>query len=66
MPKKNGKLHICVDYWKLNGQTKKDPFMLPFLDLVIDSVAKHEMYSFKMVEEKKKYNIYFRMGCICI
>jgi hypothetical protein len=30
VPKKNGKLHICVDYWKLNAQTKKDPFPLPF------------------------------------
>jgi hypothetical protein len=44
--KKNGKLRICVDYQKLNAQTKKDPFPLPFLDLVLDSMAKHEMYSF--------------------
>jgi hypothetical protein len=28
--KKNGKLQICVDYQKLNAQTKKDPFPLPF------------------------------------
>jgi hypothetical protein len=27
--KKNGKLQICVDYRKLNVQTKKDPFPLP-------------------------------------
>jgi hypothetical protein len=80
--KKNGKLRICVDYWKLNAQTKKDPFPLPFLDSILDLVAGHEMYSFmdgyngynqvKMVEKdkkkkkKKKKNIYFRMGCICI
>jgi hypothetical protein len=48
-----------VDYHKLNVQTKKDPFPLPFLD----SVARHEMYLFmdgyniynqvKMVEEDK-------------
>jgi hypothetical protein len=44
--KKNGKLRICVDYQKLNSQTKKDPFPLPFLDLVLDIVAIHEMYSF--------------------
>jgi hypothetical protein len=54
MPKKNGKLRICVDYRKLNAQTKQDPFPLPFLDLVIDSMVKHEMYSFKMVEKEKK------------
>jgi hypothetical protein len=29
VPKKNGKLQICVDYHKLNVQTKKDPFPLP-------------------------------------
>jgi len=29
VPKKNGKLQICVDYRKLNVQTKKDPFPLP-------------------------------------
>jgi hypothetical protein len=45
IPKKNGKLQICVDYHKLNAQTKKDPFPLPFLDLVLDYVARHEMYS---------------------
>ncbi len=45
-PKKNGKLRICVDYRKLNAQTKKDPISLPFLDWVLDLVARHEMYSF--------------------
>jgi hypothetical protein len=43
---KNGKLHICVDYRKLKAQTKKDPFMLPFLDSVLGSIVGHEMYSF--------------------
>jgi hypothetical protein len=46
MPKKNGKLHICVDYWKLNAQNKKYPFLLPFLDSIFDSMSKHEMYTF--------------------
>ncbi len=44
--KKNGKLQICVDYHKLNVQTKNDPFPLPFLDLVLDLVVGHKMYSF--------------------
>jgi hypothetical protein len=44
--------------------TKKDPFPLPFLNLVLDSVVRHEMYYFmddysgykqvKMAEEDKK------------
>jgi hypothetical protein len=54
----------CVDYHKLNVQTKKDPNPLPFLDSVLNLVAKHEMYSFMdgysgynqvtMVEEDKE------------
>jgi hypothetical protein len=64
LPKKNGKSHICVDYWKLNSPTKKDPFPLPFLDSILDTVVGHEMSSFmngyngynqvKMVEEDKE------------
>lgn len=30
VPKKNGKLRICVDYKKLNAATETDPFPLPF------------------------------------
>jgi len=63
VPKKNGKLRICVDYHKLNAQTKKDSLPLPFLDLILDSIVGYEMYSFmdnyssynqvKMAEESK-------------
>jgi len=38
-----------VDYHKLNVQTKKDPFPLPFLDSVLNSIVGHEMYSFMEV-----------------
>ncbi|MCO5594482.1 hypothetical protein L7F22_048513 [Adiantum nelumboides] len=46
VPKKNGKLRVCVDYRKLNAQTIKDPFSLPFTDMMLDEIAGHEMYSF--------------------
>ena len=46
VPKKNGKLRVCVDYRKLNAQTVKDPFPLPFTDMMLDEVAGYEMYSF--------------------
>jgi hypothetical protein len=75
--KKNGTLQIYADYHKLNVQTKKDPFSLPFLDLVLDSIVGHERYSFmdgynsynhiKMVEkDKDKNNIHFKMGHLCL
>jgi hypothetical protein len=71
--KKNGKLQICVDYRKLNSQTKKNPFPLPFLDTILDTVVGHKMYSFmdgysgynqvKMVEEdKEKTSFIFEWG----
>ena len=46
VPKNNGKLRICVDFRKLNEQTIKDPFPLPFTDTMLDQVARYEMYSF--------------------
>jgi hypothetical protein len=30
VPKKNGKLRICIDFRNLNVSTKKDPYPLPF------------------------------------
>ncbi len=30
VPKKNGKLRICINFRKLNVATKKDPYPLPF------------------------------------
>jgi hypothetical protein len=38
---KNGKLKICVNFKKLNATTKKDPYPLPFIDEVINIVARH-------------------------
>jgi hypothetical protein len=46
VPKKNGKLRICVDFRKLNFVTQKDYFPLPFTDAILDGVAGHECYSF--------------------
>ena len=46
VPKKNGKLRICVDYQKLNNVTKKDYFPLPFTDSILDRVAGYDCYSF--------------------
>ncbi len=46
VPKKNGKLRICIDIIKLNVATKKDPYPLPFIDEVLNIVAGYEAYSF--------------------
>ncbi len=46
VPKKNGKLTVCVDFRKLNATTKKDHYPLPFTDEVINIVVGHEVYTF--------------------
>ena len=46
VPKKNGKIRVCVDYRNLNAVTVTDAFPLPFTNNVLDAVAGHDMYSF--------------------
>ena len=54
VPKKNGKIRVCVNYWKLNVAIVTDAFPLLFKDGVLDVVASHEMYSF--LDSFSKYN----------
>ncbi len=44
--KKNGKLRSCVDFKKFNVAIKKNPYLLPFTNEVINTVAGHEVYTF--------------------
>lgn len=46
VPKKNGKLKICVDFKKLNVAIKKDFFPLPFTDEIHNTMVGCETYSF--------------------
>ncbi len=75
LPKKNGKLCICVDYRHLNFLTKKDPNPLPFIDEVLDLIASKELYSFLnglsgynqvkiRVEDREKIAIITQWGVI--
>jgi hypothetical protein len=52
VPKKNGKLEICVDFKKLIVTTKKDPYPLPFTNEVLNTVAGHDVYSFLNVHSR--------------
>ncbi len=54
VPKKNGKLKICVDFRTFNAATKKDPYPLPFIDEVINIIVGHEVYTF--VDGFSKYH----------
>ena len=72
-PKKDGRWRICVDFKPLNKATKKDPYPLPFIDQILDSVAGHERYSicdgysgyFQLkiaTKDQKKDLVHYTMG----
>ena len=46
VPKKNGKLRVCINLKKVNGATIRDHYPLPIIDHVIERVAGAEAYSF--------------------
>ncbi|RVW24471.1 Transposon Ty3-G Gag-Pol polyprotein [Vitis vinifera] len=46
VPKKDGKVRVCVDFRDLNKASPKDDFPLPHIDLLVDGTAGHSMLSF--------------------
>ena len=45
MPKKDGKVRMCVDYRDLNRASPKDNFPLPHIDTLIDNTATNMFFS---------------------
>ena len=54
VPKKNGKLRVCINLKKVNVATIRDPYPLPIIDHVIERVVGAEAYSF--LDGFSKYN----------
>nr|CAN73091.1 hypothetical protein VITISV_041303 [Vitis vinifera] len=46
VPKKDGKVRVCVDFRDLNKASPKDDFPLPHINLLVDSTTGHSMLSF--------------------
>ena len=46
VPKKNGKLRVCVNLKKVNAATIRDNYPLPITEHVLERVARKEAYSF--------------------
>ena len=46
VPKKDGKVRMCVNYRDLNQASPKDDFPLPHIDVLVDNTAQHSFFSF--------------------
>ena len=46
VPKKDGKVQICVDYRDLNWASPKDNFPLPHIDILVDNTTNFVLFSF--------------------
>ena len=46
MPKKVGKVRMCVDFRDLNKDSLKNDFPLPHIDILINNIAGHALLSF--------------------
>ena len=46
IPKKNGKVGVCVDFQDLNKASPKDDFPFPHIDMLVDRTTGHPMLSF--------------------
>ena len=54
VPKKDGKVRMCVNYRDLNLASPKDNFLLPYIDTLIDNTAINMLFSF--MDEFLSYN----------
>jgi hypothetical protein len=46
VPKKDGKVRMCVDYRDLNKASPKDNLPLPHIDVLVDNTAQSKVFSF--------------------
>ena len=72
--KKDGVLFICIDFWKPNGRTKKDSYLLPWILEAIESLLgveyfyldlKAGFWQIAMYEALRQYTT-FTMGILGI
>ena len=52
--KKQGTIHVCMDFHDLNFPCPKDNFPTPFIDQIIDACIRHEVFLF--MDDFSRYN----------
>ena len=76
IPKKDGKVRVCVDFKDLNKASPKDDFHLLHIDLLVDSTTDHSMLFFMnefsgynkilmALEDMKKTTFIIEWGTYC-
>ena len=76
VPKKDGKVIVCVDFRDLNKASPKDDFPLPHIDMLVDNTAGHPMLSFRdgfsgynqilmVLEDMEKISFITEWGTYC-
>ena len=45
VPKKDGKVRMCVHYRDLNRESPKDDFPLPHIDILVENTIQHTVFS---------------------
>lgn len=46
VPKKDGRVRMCVDFRDLDKVSPKDDFPLPYMDILVDNMAGYALLSF--------------------
>ena len=54
MPKKDGKVRMCVDYRDLNRASPKDNFPLPHIDTLVDNTTTNRFFSYNQIKMAKE------------
>ena len=52
--KKQGTIHVCIDYRDINKACPKDNFPTPFIDQNVDDCARSEIFS--LMDGFSRYN----------
>jgi len=46
VPKKDGRVRMCINYRDLNMASPKDDFPLPHINVLVDNTTRNHIYSF--------------------